>query len=146
MIIERAKLEDAEEILDIQRLAYRSEAEIYNDYTIPPLTQTLEELRADFNDRIFLKALADGVIIGSVRAYMQQETCLIGRLIVHPEFRNHGIGTMLMNEIERCAGSGSGGVRSGDLSCSPDTKAGAISIFTGSWATGHSETSESATI
>ena len=110
MIIERAGIEDAEEILDLQRLAYRSEAEIYNDYTIPPLTQTIEEIRADFKDWIFLKASADGVIIGSVRAYMQRETCLIGRLIAHPEFQNQGIGTTLMNEIERCASSGSGRV------------------------------------
>ena len=44
MMIERAKIEDAKEILDLQKLAYQSEAEIYNDYTIPPLTQTLEEM------------------------------------------------------------------------------------------------------
>jgi hypothetical protein len=44
MIIERAHIEDTKEILDFQKLAYQSEAEIYNDYTIPPLTQTLEEM------------------------------------------------------------------------------------------------------
>jgi hypothetical protein len=35
---------DAEEILDLQRLAYESEARFYEDWTIPPLTQTLEQL------------------------------------------------------------------------------------------------------
>jgi 2-aminoadipate transaminase len=44
MRIDRATVEDAKEILDLQKLAYQSEAEIYNDYTIPPLTQTLEEM------------------------------------------------------------------------------------------------------
>ena len=46
--IERANIEDAKEILDLQKLTYQSEAENYNDYTIPPLTQTLEEIEADF--------------------------------------------------------------------------------------------------
>ena len=37
---------DIDEILDLQKLAYKSEAEIYNDFTILPLTQTLEDLKA----------------------------------------------------------------------------------------------------
>ena len=47
MIIEQASAEDAAEILALQKLAYRSEAELYDDYTIPPLTQTLEEMHDD---------------------------------------------------------------------------------------------------
>ena len=66
MIIEQAKIEDAEEILKLQKLAYLSEAEIYDDYTIPPLTQTLEEIRDDFKRQILLKATIGGQIIGSV--------------------------------------------------------------------------------
>jgi ribosomal protein S18 acetylase RimI-like enzyme len=101
IIIERAKLEDAKEILDLQKLAYQSEAEIYDDDTIPPLTQTLEEVRNDFERQTFLKASMGGRIIGSVRAFLKEETCFIGRLIVHPDFQNQGIGTKLMNEVER---------------------------------------------
>ena len=101
MIIERAKIKDAKEILDLQKLAYESEAEIYNDYTILPLTQTLEGIRTDFESHVFLKASVDRRIIGSVRAHTRQETCLIGRLIVHPDFQNQDIGTKLIAEIER---------------------------------------------
>jgi GNAT superfamily N-acetyltransferase len=32
---------------------------------------------------------------------MNEETCFIGRLIVHPDFQNQGIGTRLLNEIEQ---------------------------------------------
>jgi ribosomal protein S18 acetylase RimI-like enzyme len=101
VIIERAALEDAKEILDLQKLAYQSEAEIYDDDTIPPLTQTLEEVRNDFERQTFLKASMGGRIIGSVRAFLKEETCFIGRLIVHPDFQNQGIGIKLMNEVER---------------------------------------------
>jgi ribosomal protein S18 acetylase RimI-like enzyme len=101
MIIEQATADDAEEILTLQKLAYRDEAAIYDDYTIPPLTQTLEQTQADFDNQLFLKATVNGKIIGSVRAHIQRETCFIGRLIVHPEYRNRGIGSQLMSEIER---------------------------------------------
>ncbi len=99
-MIERATVADAEEILSLQKLAYKSEAEIYNDFTIPPLLQTLEEIKKDFENQIFLKATIDGKIRGSVRAFIQGETCYIGRLIVHPDFQNQRIGTKLMNKIE----------------------------------------------
>jgi ribosomal protein S18 acetylase RimI-like enzyme len=99
--IERAAIFDAEEILALQKLAYRSEAEIYNDFNIPPLVQTLESIEKDFEDQFFLKAITDGRIVGSVKVRTKEGTCYIGRLIVHPDFQNRGIGTRLMNEIER---------------------------------------------
>ena len=101
MEIERAIISDAEEILSLQKLAYRSEAEIYNDFNIPPLVQALESIEKDFENQYFLKTVMNGKIIGSVRAYTKEGTCYIGRLIVHPDFQNRGIGTDLMNEIER---------------------------------------------
>ena len=64
-----AIIEDAEAILTLQRLAYQSEAAIYDDFTIPPLTETLEDLTARFHDRRFLKAVEDGQIVGSVRGF-----------------------------------------------------------------------------
>jgi ribosomal protein S18 acetylase RimI-like enzyme len=101
VIIEKATVSDAEELLALQKLAYRSEAEIYNDFSIPPLIQTLESLEEDFKNQLFLKAVLGGRIIGSVRACSKERTCYIGRLIVHPDFQNRGIGTRLMNDIER---------------------------------------------
>ena len=101
LIIERAASDDASEILALQKLAYQSEAAIYNDYTIPPLMQTLEEITADFQRQTFLKATMDGRIVGSVRAYTWEGTCYVGRLIVHPSVQNQGIGTRLLSEIER---------------------------------------------
>jgi ribosomal protein S18 acetylase RimI-like enzyme len=101
LILERAASEDAAEILTLQKLAYQSEAAIYDDFAIPPLTQTLEEIVADLKRQTFLKATMEGRIVGSVRAYLQDGTCFVGRLIVHPSFQNQGIGTRLLGEIER---------------------------------------------
>ena len=101
MMVERTTVDDAGEILSLQKKAYQSEAEIYDDFTIPPLTQTLEEIKKDFESQFFLKAIIDEKIIGSVRAFMKEGTCYVGRLIVHPDFQNQGIGTQLMNRVEK---------------------------------------------
>lgn len=100
MFISQASIEDAEAILKLQKIAYQSEAQIYNDFTISPLTQTLEQIKADFATKVFLKAVAGGDIVGSVRGYQEKGTCYIERLIVQPAFQGHGIGTALMKHIE----------------------------------------------
>ena len=64
----RASEEDAEIILHLQMHAYLSEAEIYNDYSILPLIQTLKEIREEFSQQVFLNAIEEGKIVGSVRA------------------------------------------------------------------------------
>ena len=98
--IEQATVQDAEEILALQKLAYITEAEIYNDYTIQPLTQTLEDSKQAFECNVILKYVEKGKIIGSVRAYEQEGVCHIGKLMVHPDHRNKGIAQKLMQEIE----------------------------------------------
>ncbi|MFD0710865.1 GNAT family N-acetyltransferase [Paenibacillus sp. GCM10027626] len=100
LIIEMASIEDAESILALQKLAYRSEAELYNDFEIEPLVQSLEGIRQQFGDHVFLKALEDGIIIGSVRGKLVEGICHIGKLIVHPDYQNRGIGKQLMRELE----------------------------------------------
>jgi anthranilate synthase component 2 len=98
--IEEAAVEDAGEILTLQKRAFRSEAERYDDYTLPPLTQTLEEIRADFEQQHVLKATIEGEIIGSVQAHVENGTCHVARLVVHPDYQSQGIGTRLMHAIE----------------------------------------------
>ena len=101
MKIIKAKYEDLQSILKLQMMAYQSEAELLNNYDIPPLKQTISEIQKEFKDGIILKAVNDGSkIIGSVRAYKKDDTVYIGKLIVHPEHQKKGIGTALLHEIE----------------------------------------------
>jgi ribosomal protein S18 acetylase RimI-like enzyme len=104
MIINQATRQDAEEILQLQRIAYQSEAERHQEWNIPPLTESLEDTLAAFDRQLFLKAFTDKDnprIFGSVRAHLHEGTCLIGRLIVHPDFQGKGIGTAMLLEVER---------------------------------------------
>lgn len=98
--IVQASSNDASEILALQKIAYQKEANLYDDWNIPPLTQTIPEIHAEFEKSIFLKAILDGKIIGSVRASLDSGTCTIGRLVVHPDYQGNGIGSLLMKKIE----------------------------------------------
>ena len=98
--IVRATPEDTEAILDLQKLAYESEARLYDDWTLPPLRQTLPDLRDELSASVVLKAMEPDRLVGSVRARAVAGRCEIGRLIVRPELQGRGIGTMLMRHIE----------------------------------------------
>ena len=92
---------DLEQILQLQYLAYQSEAALFNSQDIPPLKQTLGELREEFSGGRILKMTDEsGNIIGSVRAQEKDGTVYIGKLMVHPDHRQKGYGSRLLREIE----------------------------------------------
>ncbi|WP_279052516.1 hypothetical protein [Eisenbergiella tayi] len=57
MIIKKATENDLQEILDLQYMAYQSEAKLFNDPDIPPLKQTLPEVYSEYEKGILLKVL-----------------------------------------------------------------------------------------
>jgi len=69
-----ASVPDAAEILAIQKLAFQGQGILYNDFRLPPLIQTLEELIQDFKTHAFLKAVHEGKIVGSVRGRVEGDT------------------------------------------------------------------------
>ena len=99
-MITKAEYDDLREILELQYLAYQSEAELFGSRDIPPLKQTLDEVIDEFNNGIILKLVVDDKIIGSVRAFEKGGTVYIGKLMVHPDFRRKGCGTKLLSKIE----------------------------------------------
>ena len=75
MNIKEAEKNDLQKILDLQYLAYQSEAKLFNNPDIPPLKQTLAEIENEFQKGVILKAVDENnTIIGSVRAYYDNDT------------------------------------------------------------------------
>ncbi len=99
--IEKADLDDLEEILRLQYLCFLSEAELIGNMDIPPLRGTLSMIKDEYRIGIIIKMVDEnGAIIGSVRAKEEAGTVYIGRLMVHPEHRRKGYGRLLLQKIE----------------------------------------------
>ena len=98
--IKKAAKEDLREILDLQYIAYQSEADLFGTQDIPPLKQTIDEVIEEYNNGVVLKMEDDNKIIGSVRARCDNGTVYIGKLMVNPQYRKRGLGKRLLNEIE----------------------------------------------
>ncbi len=98
----KARQEDLQEILQLQYLAYQSEAALFSNKDIPPLQQTTSEVVEEYHKGIILKMVDENsLIVGSVRAHEKEGTVYIGKLMVHPDYRHRGHGTKLLNEIEK---------------------------------------------
>lgn len=102
-MILKANRNDLKEILQLQYLAYQSEAALFGSRDIPPLKQTLDEVIEEWDSGIILKMVDDkNTVIGSVRASERDGTVYIGKLLVHPDHQRKGFGTKLLYEIEKC--------------------------------------------
>jgi ribosomal protein S18 acetylase RimI-like enzyme len=96
-----ASPDDAEAILALQKLAYASEARRYDDWTIPPMIETLDSVREHIARHVVLKAVVDGRLAGSVRGVVTDRVCEVCRLSVDPTEQRRGIGSALIVAIEQ---------------------------------------------
>ncbi|MCF4123724.1 GNAT family N-acetyltransferase [Antribacter sp. KLBMP9083] len=88
----------AGELLTLRRAAFVSEAQLYDDPHIPPLTQTLAELRADLarEDVVTIGAWEGHRLVGSVRVEIEDQRATLGRLAVAPDKQGRGLGTQML--------------------------------------------------
>lgn len=100
----KAEFLDLPDILCLQKIAYQSEAELNHDYSIPPLLQEIEQLQEEYKVGTVFKAVEEdsNTIIGSVRGFTKDNTLYIGKLIVHPDHQNKGMGKQLLRQLENC--------------------------------------------
>jgi len=96
-----AAADDLERLLQLQKRAFHGQALIYQDFSLPSITETLDDLKEEFRQKTIYKVAMGGKIIGSVRCSVKDATLFIGKLIVDPDLQNRGIGTHIMREIEK---------------------------------------------
>ncbi|WP_350274685.1 tRNA (guanosine(37)-N1)-methyltransferase TrmD [Kribbella sp. HUAS MG21] len=97
---------DAGEIHVLQLAAFVSEARLYDDYTIPPLTEEPAATVARLERGTVLKAVAGSRIVGSVQLTVDGEVGSVERLIVAPDWQGRGLGARLLRAVEQLAPPG----------------------------------------
>lgn len=95
--------ESAGEVLTLQRAAFVSEARLYGTTEIPPLVETLDEVRGEFGAAIMMGALLAGRLIGVIRLTVEGPIGWISRVAVAPDQQGKGIGSDLLGAIEAAA-------------------------------------------
>ncbi|SDO34113.1 GNAT family N-acetyltransferase [Geodermatophilus sp. DSM 45219] len=94
----------AGELLTLQRAAYVTEAQLYDDVRLPALVQTLAELEHELTTGSCLAARAGSRLVGAVRTRERDGVLHVGRLVVAPDLQGHGIGTRLLLAAEQATG------------------------------------------
>lgn len=85
------------ELWTVQRLAYAVEAELIGFDGIPPLHETLDELRA--TTETFLGLYDEEGLVGAVSYELDGSTVDVCRLVVHPRAHRRGVATKLLDAL-----------------------------------------------
>lgn len=90
--------ETARAVLKLQRSSYAVEAEIIGSWELPPLWETLEELR--LSEEHFHGYFLEGSLAGAVSVKMSGNTLDIHRLMVAPECFRRGVAGAMLRHVE----------------------------------------------
>lgn len=94
----------AGEALTVQRAAYVTEAQLYHAPNIPPLTETVDQLRADLDSGVLAFGAWLGTrLAGSVRGRAAGDRMEVARFSVAPDLQGNGIGRALLAAVETAA-------------------------------------------
>ncbi|MDX8147087.1 GNAT family N-acetyltransferase [Lentzea sp. BCCO 10_0061] len=94
----------AGEVMTIQRAAYLQEARRYGAWDLPPLVETLDEIRKHLEDGTPALGAFDGQrLVGSVRSRVDGERMEVARLSVAPDVQGAGAGRKLLQAISEHA-------------------------------------------
>jgi GNAT superfamily N-acetyltransferase len=95
-----ARPDQAGEVLTVQRAAYVSEAQAYDNPHLSALTETLADVAAAIEAGQVLVALAGQRVVGAVRGVRDGAVCQVTRLVVAPDQQGRGLGGALVRAVE----------------------------------------------
>ncbi|MCK2239445.1 MULTISPECIES: GNAT family N-acetyltransferase [unclassified Crossiella] len=95
----------AGELLTLQRAAFLPEAQRYREPFLPPLLDTLDQLRALIaNPEIpTLGAFSGHRLVGAVRGVVDGDRLEVARFVVAPDRQGEGVGAALLTALENAA-------------------------------------------
>jgi len=99
-VIRRLNLLDLDEVnalLNVQRLAYRVEADLIGFYDIPPLKDTIQSLQSC--TEAFYGYFQEAGLFGAISYTKQADEIDICRLVVHPKAFRQGVGRALLEHL-----------------------------------------------
>jgi ribosomal protein S18 acetylase RimI-like enzyme len=92
--------EHAGEVMTIQRAAYLAEARRYGAWELPPLVETIEEIRKHVESGMPALGAWDGHrLVGSVRGKVDGARMEVARLAVAPDQQGRGLGRRLLDAV-----------------------------------------------
>ncbi len=107
LAVTRAVPDDAGELWTLQQAAYLVEGRRHDTFDIPPLVESLAEVRTSLSDGVVLVARRAGRLVGSVRGEAREGgDWYVGRLMVAPDLQGEGLGSTLLDRIETLAPDG----------------------------------------
>ncbi len=94
---------DAAEILTVQLACWVSEARANQTLDIPPLHEDLADVRAWLETWTTFVVRSGPRLVGGVRGRLEGDIWHVGRLMVVPDLRGHGLGRWLLQRVEDAA-------------------------------------------
>ncbi|MGG1674416.1 GNAT family N-acetyltransferase [Neobacillus sp. NRS-1170] len=87
------------ELFDLQRASYLVEAELINFFEIPPLKESLQDLKE--SGETFIGYFENSELTGAISYTIQEQVVTICRMVVHPNHFRKGIAQKLLTYVEK---------------------------------------------
>ena len=99
--LKKASVDDADDLLALQKEVFMPLYKKYNDHETSPVTQTMERFSAKFKRGDFFQILFDGELAGSVHVYEKSPGLMRLHIInILEKYHNKGIAQEVMKRLE----------------------------------------------
>ncbi len=103
--VREARESDLEALLTVQKAAFMRYTDFLQPEQLPPLNESIDQVRTDLRLKTILVSENGSGISGSIRYSVKAGVCIIERLSVIPKQQGRGVGRALVKAVEeRAAG------------------------------------------